>query len=53
MSFLVFLPLGPQILSEPVSIAYEVCVCVCVCVCVFTYPMNFEGGRDNGGSGCS
>jgi hypothetical protein len=32
MSFLVFLPLGPQILSEPVSIAYEVCVCVCVCL---------------------
>jgi hypothetical protein len=31
MSFFVFLVLGPQILLEPISIAYEVCVCVCVC----------------------
>jgi hypothetical protein len=30
MSFFVFLVLGPQILLEPISVAYEVCVFVCV-----------------------
>jgi hypothetical protein len=38
VSFFVFLVLGPQILLEPISIAYEVCVCVCVCISTRSSP---------------